>query len=217
MYELTTTLPALKTLAEWLLKLTSAKAGERKYLFEALVKPLHAAFQEVHADYGAVLKGLIRALPVGGPGIGWLVAGSATELDDAQAKAAVDAAKRRFDKAREAREPVRDWLRTHAREILLAARREDERRYLYSILVYFLEDHHRPGLDERGFALAIEPILRKGGISMLRTPSSRLAAKIAKLDDPEAIREQAQEALGALGQRAGDVVRTYIALVKALA
>jgi len=217
MYELTTALPALKSLSEWLLKLATARSGERKAVVEALVKPLHADFQKVHGHYAGVLRRLDEALPVGGPGLGWLVAGSPTELDDAQAATAVRAAKAKFDEARKGEEQARYWLRTHAREILVSAPGEEERRYLYAILVYFLEEHYRPGLDEGGFARAIEPIVRKGGVALIRTPTSRLAAKIAALDDAQDIRDVLHEAMGELEQRASDVVRTYIALVKALA
>ena len=214
MYELITTLPALKSLADWLLKLASARGGERRFRFETLVKPLHASLQEAHLDYAGAMKELRRALPAGGPGIGWRVDGAAHELDDAQALAAIGEAKRRFDRARLAREPMREWLRLHAREILLSAPGEEERRYLHAILLYFIEEG-RPAADERG--LGIEPILRKGGPAMLRTPSSRLAAEIAKTDDPEAIGDAVGAALDALEARAAVALRAYVALAKAAA
>jgi hypothetical protein len=206
----------IKAFVDLLVKLLGAGPRRRKARFDELIRPLHDSFQEVHADYSSLLRQFERRLPVKARDEEWLTFGHHAPIYEPEAKEIMRSEIRELEKNREEREGVRDCLRNNAHVVLAAIEGAEERRYLYSLLVYFLPDDHRPHRDDEALDMEIRIILEKGGISAMNTPTSRLLGEIIGVSDPEAVRSAAQRSIDRLNQRCSDVLRAYVALVKAV-
>ncbi|HEX4960417.1 MAG TPA: hypothetical protein VF173_06235 [Thermoanaerobaculia bacterium] len=206
----------IKAFVDLLTKLLGAEPKRRKARFDELVRPLHDSFQEVHADYSTLLRQFERRLPLKAGDEEWLVFDRDVPVYEPEAIEITRSVTQEFAKKREDLEGIRDYLRGSAHVVLAEATDAEERRYLYSLLVYFLPDDHRPHQDDEALDREIRAILEMGGESAMNTPTSRLLREIRGVTDPEEVRSAVQRSIDRLNQRCSDVLRTYVALVKAV-
>ena len=206
----------IKAFVELLARLLGGAPKRRKARFDELIRPLHDGFQEVHADYSALLRQFERRLPTKVREEDWLTFDREGTASKPEALEIANNETRQFAKRREDREGIRDYLRQNAQAILAEAKGDEERRYLYSLLVYFLSDDYRPHQDDEALDRSVNAILESGGISAMNTPTSRLLKEIRGVTDPEEIRNAVQRSIDRLNQRCSDVLRAYVALVKAV-
>jgi hypothetical protein len=202
----------IKALADLLEKLMSAPQKRRKLRFDQFFKPLHESFQEVHVDYTTMLRTLVKSLPLRENDGTLSVEYGSRSIDELESARIVREGKLEFERSREKRESVRDWLRSNAQAILTHVREPAERRYLYLLMIYFLPDDHFEYSDDQALELRIDEIVAEGGTKMMDTPTTKLSREIRGRLDADEIRTATATAISELNQRCSDVIRAYVAL-----
>jgi len=202
----------IKALADLLEKLMAAPQKRRKLRFDQFFKPLHESFQEVHVDYTTLLRTLAKSLPHRQINGSITVDYGTKTIDELESARIVQEGKLEFERSREKRESVRDWLRNNAQAILTHVEEPAERRYLYVLMVYFLPDDYLEYPDDHDLELRIDEVIAQGGNKMMNTPTTKLSREIRGRLDADEIRSAAATAISELNQRCSDVIRAYVAL-----
>ena len=194
--------------------LLTAPQKRREGRFEAFIRPLHDKLQEVHLDYSETFRMLERGLPSRYPDGSWTIPDESGFASANDALNCIAQKKSQYRSDREKQESVRDLLRQNAYVILRALHSEKEQQYVYSLIVYFQEDAHRPFQDSDYLQQKVEAIIEKGVKGDIRTPTTTLLAQLNETDDPEEIRKLAKHAIYELNQRFSDVAKQYCELQK---
>jgi hypothetical protein len=137
-------------------------------------------------------------------------------IDVRQVQRHLKAAQKRFHALRERDIHLRDRLRREAQELLLAVEHDEEKRFLFALMNYFLGGTMLapPKKVQDGFIVSIEA---KGGDTLFRSPSSFSELRLAKTDDPTEAHQLLTDHLNLLNQRFTDVCAGFVKLQVAVA
>lgn len=203
---------SLNTLVKLLDLLVKSGEKRRNARFEEFIRPLYDSFHAVHLDYSGILRKLERSLPRSDVAATWRAPGQISLLNDNEAKALLEERVEEFRQDRSKQESIRDVLRREADSILSVLEDTNERRLVFSIILYFHENDHRPFPDDRFLDLKINSVLGHGGGTALSTPTTRLLIDIADKENGDEVWSLTRQAIEQLNQRFSDVANRYARL-----
>lgn len=193
---------AIKAIYDLLEKLVTGRSERRKALFKEVIDPLFGQLLVVHDDYHQMFLNSSRAIPYR-VDTGWLVPGKTPFIgsnSEAEAQERIAQVKRDFSEWRQVREAIRDKVRVDAASFLEAVKGKEERRFLFSVVQYFLEDD-RSQDDDSFIDQQIDSVLAKSGTTALDTPSSRVDLEISREHDVERLKDVFEGARRDLNER----------------
>ena len=212
---------AFAKIFELINKLLEVQTRRRREIFSDLLEPLFHRIEEVHSFYTELFNKACQALPYQRDNGAWEMPNAHTPtLTINEINERVDKIKREFIEGRENDKYIRDQVRNNAREILMSQRRPVEKRFLFSIILYFLEaesyvgDFNAPrdSADYHSIDLFMNEIEKEGGLLALRTPSSILANYIYPKKDPVELKRIIKGALAYLDKNFINVSNSFIRL-----
>ncbi|NRD47440.1 hypothetical protein [Corallococcus exiguus] len=170
---------------EWLLRLANVRDKIRSQYLGELLKPTFHAFQEVHEQYLSLFRLTEKALPFAGNAPGtWHYfdeLGAPFTVNDSRPR--VQAVRKHFLEQREKGEHLRDELRQRGDVLLACAPGIEEKRFLHSVTLYFLDDGP-VDLSDEFVDGQVRLVMSEGGERALNTPSARLKLELMRTDDP---------------------------------
>ncbi len=204
------TLDAGKFLFDLLLELLRVRDKRRRDVFEQLLEPAYANFLEVHAAYNELFLATERSFPVPLDDDRCLIRPDEEYgiVGGERCQHQVAKTKEEFRRAREKNEWIRDGLRGQAQLLLKAAPYPEEKRFLMSMVLYFLEEK-RIGVDDL-IDGTIKLVEEKGGKAVLDSPSYRLLIELTKSTNLSEMRGLVETARHELNQRYSDVSGYFI-------
>lgn len=164
-----TVLASVKPLLDLLQHVMTANTQSAIRRFDELMRPLNDRVQVVHVDYTDILRNLRRGL--------FRARDSQGAIRPGNVVTAIDS----FRTDRDKQEGIRDHLRVHAAAILGVLPCQQEQRFVYTIIVYFQENDHRPFLEKADIDMRIATILQQGGSSGMATPTTLLLQELNEL------------------------------------
>lgn len=198
---------AIGTVAVLLIEWKRHKTDRAEQFFDRIAHPIFEQMHEVHAEYRRMFLDVLRANDDADTKD---ILGARDEVNTAAKVALANAQRRKLLDARKENAGFRDELRQDAAEYLLVAPNTEAKRFMYSIIRYFLDDYLWDGFDEQRYDMRIEKIIRVGGIR--ETPATRLTRELSTTSEPSRIREIVSQALVTCDQRFSDVAMTYRAM-----
>jgi hypothetical protein len=193
---------AIKTIYDLLEKLITGQGERRKALFKEVINPLFDQLLTVHDDYHQMFLKSSRAIPYR-VGINWEIPGKTPFIgsnSDAEVQERIFQIKRDFSEWRKVREAIRDKVRVDAADFLKAVKGKEEQRFLFSIVLYFLEDNRSQNNDS-SIDQRIASVLAQSGTTALDTPSSRVDLAIWNEQDVDKLKEVFEGARRDLNER----------------
>jgi predicted lipid carrier protein YhbT len=172
--------------------------ARKKERFEKSFKPLLDDFLLIHANYSFMFM-QVRDVMVDA-----VVSEAGQTARVAEAKKALTAQRVEYD-------GLRTKLRALAPAIVAKTADADERRFLWSIIVYFLQ-HEQPSKPYRDLDSQAARLVAEGKDAVLSTPSSYLLGVIEKGEDPDKILRTIDTILNELNGYLSDVTRSYALL-----
>lgn len=203
----------LKVLFSLLDRLVRIRYHRRTETFDQVLRPLFERFVAVHILYNELFVTTLRRIPDLSPR-GLLLHDK--PIDAAKLQRQMANVKKRFGAMRARDIHMRDRLRRECREIVSAVGTVEEKRFLVSVIFYFVED----GIVEPGsklldaYALLIEAD-RAG--HTFRSPSMFTQERISQVDDPADVRQIVDEHRNLLNQKFSDVCAAFTKLQLAIA
>jgi hypothetical protein len=210
---------AFAKIFELINKLLEVQTRRRREIFSELLEPLFHRIEEVHSFYRELFTKAWLSLPYQRDNGAWEMPNANSHtLTNIDIIKRVNKIKREFIEGREKDIYIRDQLRNNAREILISQRRPVEKRFLFSIILYFLEaepyvgDFNAPpgSADYFSIDLFMKEIEEEGGVLALRTPSSILANYIYPKKDPVELKRIIKGALYSLDKKFINVSNSFI-------
>ena len=190
-------LKALDSITKLLPFLKSFTGERRREYFEKLVKPLFESLEDIHDFYNELfLETRKQILLLRITNTPFLSSEPQLSLEALQE---LEKIKQDFLDSRSKDEALRDSLRYDAQEDYQTIRWLEERRFLTSIVYYFLGIGGISPTDSE-LDNAIESVIEKGGNSYWPTPSMRLYLDIKESRDPDYIIETLDQARARLNQ-----------------
>lgn len=166
--------------------------------FEEIVVPIHDNLIEIHSDYRKMfLETQYTCLK-----LSW------DRIPDQQRF--IDC-KQNLHKARMERDSLRLTVRQEASTIFGLSKHQPTRRYLASVIHYFLEEQDPAPSDERLDEI-IETVIKVGGQTYYDTPSLRLELDLHELSSPTAVKELIDAKLIELNDRFAETCTQFIRL-----
>jgi len=193
-------------------RLLNSRQVRREATFEEIISPLHENLINIHLDYREILMRFKRSIP-SREGKSWRC--ECLEKDSLTKKQAEEIVKEsieRYKEDRKTQEHVRDVLRKNAQSYLQAVQSNEEKRYIYSLIIYFQENDHRPGLENKDIDEHIERIMENGGNSEMDTPTTVLYQRIEGTLDGDKVRNEIEKAIYELDHRILDAMHAYAKL-----
>lgn len=192
-----TVLTGLDKIIGYIRELFVYRSEKRKERFEKFYAQMYRDFGVVHEEYLKLFDDLQSSLNQ---------ASWSPEFEDE----ILSGIRRDFAKMREPYELKRLEIRQSARNLLRAVDDERERRFLWTVICYFLE-HERPGKSYNQMDASIDLLTRKeAGNAVLRTPSSHMLDMLNdKSKDLDALIEAVDTFRNDLKGYLADIVSTY--------
>ena len=185
----------ISNIFELLLKLLQVRNKRRREIFTDILQPIFERLEQVNLFYRKLFLDSIKALPSDGASGAW-------EISEV---------KRRLIERREEGSEIRDQLRIYATELLKAVEGKKEKRFLVTVMFYFLEESS--GLeDDSDCDWWIDEIEKVGGKIALRTPARYASAYIERKTDAAELKKAFEGVLKALERKLQNVNRAFIAL-----
>ena len=163
-----------------------------------LIEPLQDQIIDIHDTYRKLFLETKSALS------------KLARFDPDRDAAAFKKVKSKFCKARAKRSHLRDYLRTQASTLLHDTRDKEVRRYLITLIHYFLEQKSFAP-SERSLDGMIEDAIEKG-VTYYHSPSSEVERRMARTKSPSEAREIVEEVMNGLNQRFFEVAVRYTRL-----
>jgi hypothetical protein len=197
-----------------LMQLVELGAANRVARFERVFQPIHEQVRDIHRDYMQLLQECLDRLPRESPVGGWIVPGSSAPVPAAapELRAVLLQACELFADHRERFAAERVAIRASAGKLIAICQTTDERRYLMSVVYYFLY----PDLvyPQAGYLdILIERIIEDGSTHAMNSPSAFISAyltALAELDPgdpwlrgrpiPDLMREAIRKTTDGLGE-----------------
>jgi hypothetical protein len=196
---------AIDVISRLIPKLKSFTGERRREYFEQQVKPLFNSFEEVHEFYNALDLDTRRKIIEIFSDSPLLVSGQNPSREQVTK---LEEIKEEFFSQRQKNEHLRDALRQDAQEMFKAISWREERRFLASVVYYFLGCG---GIQPQDSDLDrdIKEVIEKGGTTYLDTPSMRLYNSIREEINEEKLLRLLDESRSSLNQMYMNVRRHF--------
>ena len=188
--------------------LLQSQSKRRSTVFDEIMAPMFEKLIEIHTNYYNIFTDFRDAMPerVGANEYKYKFGISYSSIEEARNDADYIEAISKFLEERKKNEFIRHWFRNDANSLLQATTEKRERRFIFTVINYFMED----GIVETALSLnrlfngvtvegfiddTIKEVIKEGGIRYYESPSLHLVAFIKKSDDP---RVHIEEFLGAM-------------------
>lgn len=196
----------IRLVYEIIRELITGRAKSRRDLYDALLKPLYDGMGTVHTEYRRMFlnaEALLQESEIGAEG--GTSEPSDAKLVVARRSKACQAARDYLVREREQNITFRFDLRERTRGMMEAVSNDTDRRFLISVLCYFL-GVKIPG-DATAWRILLDDVERQGA-DFFSTPSSRLSAELEQGDAPT-MREEIQGHLRELDRAFRDLAATF--------
>lgn len=185
----------------------------RRDYFEKAIEPLFNAFEEIQDFYNALfIDTKDKCVNLINENTPFLAKEPELSLEALQKLANI---KDEFLKLRTKDEGLRDSLRQDAQEIFKGIKWSEEKRFLTSVIYYFLGNRGISPTDEI-IDREIEGVIEKGGKTIWDSPSTQLYKKIKESRDLNFIIEKLDESRIELNQSYMNVRKHYIRVKNAV-
>lgn len=188
----------LTKIIDLLVKLREDRAASSKERFEKSYKPLFDDFLIIHANYAHMFIEARSALFQAAPG--------STDPAEviAQVKDYLTAQRAEYD-------GLRTKLRALSQAIVVKTEDLDERRFLWAIIVYFLQ-HEQPNKPYRTLDRQTHMLATQGKDAVIDTPSSFVLGKLKQESDPLKLANMLHALIADLAGYQSDICRAYALL-----
>src|ERR1700736_977235 len=186
---------AISKIVELLIKLVESRNKRREKIFSQILQPTFERLEEVNLFYRKLFQDSIKALPSDSVGGDWEIREVERKLIDGREEGSV----------------IRDQLRDNATEFLKSVSGQKEKRFLITVIFYFLEEPISLDNDMRCDRV-IERIETAGGIFALGSPATYVSSYIEKKMDVGELKTAFKGVLKALEAKFRDVNRTFTSL-----
>lgn len=206
---MTDSVMTIKVLYDLFEKLVKNKQNQREKVFWEILTPIYEQLSDIHGDYHRSFLHATNNLPVRYDGR-WKLPGTDGyyELGHAAIQKRIQEIKVRFSKWRAEREYVRDVVRMQAAKFFTAVRGAEERRFLYSVIQYFLERTYALN-DDHNMDVTIQSIIKHSGETQLDTPSTRLTVAIKEEENPKELHDLFESSRNQLNENWSFVTQKY--------
>lgn len=208
---------SIKILYDLFEKLVKNKQYQREEVFQAILTPIYEQLSNIHSDYHRSYLRSANNLPRRHDSR-WQLPGTDGyyELGHVVIQNRIQGIKDNFSKWRAEREYIRDNVRMQAAKYFTAVKGKEEKRFLFSVVQYFLERTYALD-DDRRMDETIQSIIKHSGETQLDTPSTRLSEAIREEEDPEKLHDLFKNSRNQLNENWGFVTQKYVeARVKVL-
>jgi hypothetical protein len=180
--------PAIAKLIDLLLRLAEISSGRRKELFQRVFDPMFDQLLIIHKDYIELFNKSLETLPTHIEGEGWVDKDfKPTDTLAESFRANVRDAKRSLMEGRESYEAERIRMRALAHTFFNKKLKQEEKRFVWSIVCYFLTPERR--VQSNDFIdMQIEILEGDTGVRTLDTPALSAASVVSHETDPKRIR-----------------------------
>lgn len=170
----------------------------RRQVLDDIIAPLHDAVTGVHLQHHRSFVAAQRALPKRAPEGEW-VSAAGIPLNAEQLVDVVAGIREAVTAQSEEHEAIRHKVRADAGELLRHVTEAAEKRYVLSIIHYFLGEHYVAPSPDIMDMLAGE-IENRGGLRAVHTPVSRLVMQLAAAGDADHVRLALHDAIASLNE-----------------
>lgn len=140
------------------------------------------------------------------PTPGWYLDGVKISHDELAANC--EKARQHWTQAREEKGAERVLLRSRAQQLVSMVDSDKERRFVYTVINYFLHPECKQGSIE-AVDVTVRDLLFRGADIVLDSPSLTLAEKISGINDPDEIRQILEKQRSDLASRWRDICDRY--------
>lgn len=188
----------MQKVREQLAALGQAAGQPRQQVVNEVVTPLHEAVTRVHLEHHRSLVAAQRALPRRTPEEEW-VSAAGIALSAEQLADVVDGIREALSSRSEEHEVIRHKVRAEAGELLRRVEGDGEKRYVLSIIHYFLEEHYiAPSPDIMD--TLVKEIESRGGLRAVHSPASRVIMQLDATADADYLRVALHDAIASLNE-----------------